>query len=142
MKMNILMLMTPKDEVAYIKDSFTVRQALEKMEYHRYSSIPIINNAGEYVGTITEGDLLWGIKNRVGFKDWKRLEECSVMDIPRHSDNKAIGIGSRVEDLFDTAMEQNFVPVTDDANTFIGIVTRRKIMEYIIKSEAGKHEEK
>ncbi|MCD8049404.1 MAG: CBS domain-containing protein [Clostridia bacterium] len=140
--MNILMLLTPKSEVAYIKDSYTVRQALEKMEYHRYSSIPIINSAGEYVGTITEGDLLWGIKNKVGFEGWKRLEECSVMDIPRHSDKKAIGIGSRVEDLFDTAMEQNFVPVTDDANTFIGIVTRRKIMEYIIKSEAGENEKK
>ena len=40
-----------------------MRQTLEKMEYHRYSSIPIINKKGEYVGTMTEGDLLWSIKN-------------------------------------------------------------------------------
>ena len=41
--MNILFFLTPKSEVAYIYEDYTMRQALEKMEYHRYSSIPIIN---------------------------------------------------------------------------------------------------
>ena len=61
--MNVLFFLTPKSEVAYIYDDYTMRQTLEKMEYHRYSSIPIINKKGEYVGTMTEGDLLWSIKN-------------------------------------------------------------------------------
>ena len=60
---NILFFLTPKSEVAYIYEDYTMRQALEKMEYHRYSSIPIINKDGKYVGTITEGDLLWTLKN-------------------------------------------------------------------------------
>ena len=55
--MNLLFFLTPKAEVAYLYDDFTLRQAIEKMEYHRYSSIPILNRKGEYVGTITEGDL-------------------------------------------------------------------------------------
>ena len=62
--MNILRFLTPKASVAYIYDDFTVRQALEKMEFHRYSSVPIIARTGEYVGTLTEGDLLWAIKNQ------------------------------------------------------------------------------
>ena len=56
--MNILFFLTPKSEVAYIEDSFSLRQILEKMEIHRYSAIPILSNNGEYVGTITEGDIL------------------------------------------------------------------------------------
>ena len=62
--MNILFFLTPKEKVAYIYDNYTIRQTLEKMEYHRYSSIPIINKEGKYVGTISEGDLLWYIKNQ------------------------------------------------------------------------------
>ena len=60
--MNLLFFLTPKAEVAYLYDDFTLRQAIEKMEYHRYSSIPILNRKGEYVGTITEGDILWAVK--------------------------------------------------------------------------------
>ncbi len=129
--MNILMLLTPKNDVAFIKDSFSIRQALEKMEYHRYSSVPIINDAGKYVGTITEGDLLWGIKNKFELTGWDELEHYNVMEIKRHSDNKPIRIDQNVEDLYDTAMTQNFVPVIDDSDIFIGIVTRRKIMKHV-----------
>ena len=55
--MNLLFFLTPKTEVAFLYDDFTLRQAIEKMEYHRYSAIPILNRKGEYVGTITEGDI-------------------------------------------------------------------------------------
>ena len=62
--MNILFFLTPKVDVAYIYDTFSLRQVLEKMEYHKYSCIPVINEKGKHVGTITEGDLLWGLKKR------------------------------------------------------------------------------
>lgn len=64
--MNILFFLTPKSEVAYIHDDESLRQVLEKMEYHKYSAVPIISRQGTYVGTITEGDLLWYIKNQPG----------------------------------------------------------------------------
>ena len=60
--MNILFFLKPKSEVAFIYDYSTLRQVLETMEFHKYASIPMLNKAGEYVGTMTEGDLLWGIK--------------------------------------------------------------------------------
>ena len=62
---NILFFLKPKSEIAYIKVEDTLRQAIQKMEYHKYSSIPMLNKEGKYVGTITEGDLLWGIKNKI-----------------------------------------------------------------------------
>ena len=66
--MNILFFLTPKCEVAYIYEDETLRQALEKMEYHKYSAVPIISRTGRYIGTITEGDMLWGIKNKFKLK--------------------------------------------------------------------------
>ena len=74
--MNILFFLTPKSEVAYISEDDTLRQALEKMEYHKYSAVPIVSRTGRYVGTLTEGDLLWGdSKNQFNLDLKKRGED-------------------------------------------------------------------
>ena len=127
--MNILFFLTPKSEVAYIYEDYTMRQVLEKMEYHRYSSIPIINKEGKYVGTITEGDLLWDLKN-IFFLDLKSIEDIPITDVKRRKDNRPVAIGANIEDLISKSMNQNFVPVVDDKETFIGIIKRRDIIEY------------
>ena len=119
----------PKVEIAYIYDYHTVRQALEIMEYHKYSSVPILNREGKYVGSITEGDLLWGIK-KLGIMNIKGAESISVMKIERRLDYQCVNAESRMVDLIDRAMEQNFVPVTDDQQNFIGIITRKDIIGY------------
>ena len=53
--MNILFFLTPKNEVAYVENDDTLRQVLEKIEYHKYTAIPMLNKNGKYVGTVTEG---------------------------------------------------------------------------------------
>ncbi len=127
--MNILFFLTPKREVAYIYEDFTMRQALEKMEYHRYSSIPIITKEGKYIGTITEGDLLWTLKNEYNL-DLKSSKDVPITNIKRRKDNSPVSINANIEDLITTAMNQNFVPVVDDNEIFIGIIKRRDIIEY------------
>ena len=127
--MNLLFFLTPKVEVAYLEDDFTLRQALEKMEYHRYSSIPILNQAGEYVGTMTEGDLLWAIK-RDGNLSVQAAEDIPIMQIPRKKDYKCVPVETGMDDLVSAAMSQNFVPVIDGKNSFIGIVKRNSIIRY------------
>ena len=127
--MNILFFITPKKDVAYLDDKDTMRQALEKMEYHRYTSIPIIDNEGKYLGTITEGDLLWALKNSLGL-DLKSTENILIREVPRRMDNKPVSINANIEDLISTAMHQNFVPVIDDQNVFIGIIKRSDIIQY------------
>ena len=102
---------------------------LETMEYHKYASIPMLNKSGEYVGTITEGDLLWGIKRYTNL-NLKEAENIFIQDFPRKVDYVAVSINSDMEDLLQKAMNQNFVPVVDDQKKFIGIVTRKSIMEY------------
>ncbi len=127
--MNILFFLTPKSEVAYIYEDYTMRQALEKMEYHRYSAIPIIDEEGKYVGTMTEGDLLWTLKNDFSL-DLKSVEDVPIMHIKRRMDNAPVSINANIEDLISKSMNQNFVPVIDDQKTFIGIIKRRDIIEY------------
>lgn len=127
--MNILFFLTPKSEVAYIHDDESLRQVLEKMEYHKYSAVSIISRQGTYVGTITEGDLLWYIKNQLDL-NLQEARRILITNVPRRSDNTPVSIDSNMEDLLDKAMKQNFVPVLDDKRSFIGIVTRKDIMKY------------
>ena len=62
--MNILFFLTPKAVCAYVRAEDSVRQALERMEKNGYAALPILSKDGRYRGTLTEGDLLWAIKNR------------------------------------------------------------------------------
>lgn len=130
--MNILFFLTPKSKVAYLYDTETLRQALEKMENHRYSAIPLISRqTGEYIGTITEGDLLWDIKNRYDLS-LKIAEEIPVNAVKRNRDNLPVSAEADMEDLLNKVMNQNFVPVIDGMNRFIGIITRRDVILYLM----------
>ena len=127
--MNILFYLTPKCDCAYLEDTDSLRQAIEKMEARRYSTIPLLSKNGNYVGTVTEGDLLWNIKNTYNL-DLRKAEGICITDIDRRKDYMPITIRSKMEDLIDLAMQQNFVPVCDDNGSFIGIVTRQEIIKY------------
>ena len=128
--MNIFAFLTPKSEVSYLINNFTIRQALEKMEFHHYSRIPVLNSKGDYVGDITEGDLLWYIKNHN--LDIKGCESTRINKIPQTRKLEKITINASLEDLVNIIIKQNYVPVVDDRNKFIGIITRTKVITYLL----------
>ncbi|GGF94106.1 CBS domain-containing protein [Paenibacillus abyssi] len=130
--MNIAFFLLPKQEVICVTNEATLRQTLERMEYHRYTAVPILDNNGSYCGTVTEGDLLWYMKNRpdVTFDQAHRVK---LADVPLRIQNRAVQIDANMVDLISLAKVQNFVPVVDDMNRFIGIVRRSDIIDYCAK---------
>ena len=126
---NILFFLKPKALCAHLYDDYTMRQALEKMEAAGYASLPILNKRGEYRGTLTEGDLLWGIKNMC-YMDIRQAEAHRIMEISRKKDYIPVRVNTSMQDLVERASTQNFVPVVDDKDTFIGIITRSSIIQY------------
>jgi len=137
--MNIAFFLTPKNEVAYLNTSMTMRQALEKMQYHRYTAVPLVDKAGRYAGTLTEGDLLWYLKDHpeMSFKDTHKVR---IKKIPKRVQNTPVPVDADILDLVDLAMNQNFVPVIDDTRIFIGIVRRSDIINYYAKVLSEKAE--
>ena len=130
--MNVLNLLKPKETVKYIYASNTLRQGLEKMKAHGYTAIPVITrDDGKYVGTVSEGDFLYFIIDNKS-EGMKGQERFCVSDILRSDFNPAVRIDVTMDELLKRSMQQNFIPVTDDYNTFIGIVTRRDIIKYFI----------
>jgi CBS domain-containing protein len=130
--MNIAFFLTPKNEVIYLPLNSTMRQALEKMEYHRYTAVPLIDELGKYAGTITEGDLLWKMKNTPGLT-FAATERIMLKEIPQRMTNTPVRINAEIEDLLALAIVQSFVPVVDDSEIFIGIIRRREIIEHYAK---------
>ncbi len=126
---NILFFLTPKAMCAFLYDDYSVRQALEKMESAGYAALPILSKRGEYRGTLTEGDLLWALKN-LCYMDIRQAESRRIMEITRRKDNIPVRVTTDMKDLVQRASSQNFVPVVDDKDTFIGIVTRSAIIKY------------
>ena len=132
MKKNILFFLTPKAMCQFLYDDFTVRQALEKMESSGYTALPILNKRGEYRGTLSEGDVLWAMKNLCNM-DLKQAESRRIMEISRRKDNIPVRVTTSMRDLVERAVTQNFVPVVDDKDAFIGLVTRKAIIAYCVE---------
>ena len=131
--MNIAYFLLPKVSVAYLYEDFTFRQGLEKMRRNGYTAIPVITRDGQYVGTVSEGDFLWHLLDdrmalRAGFQT--NLEKLRVRDILRVDSYRPVRIAMTMEELINFALNQNFVPVVDDMDHFIGIVTRKDILRY------------
>ena len=132
-KTNVLFLLTPKTQLACLKDSMNVRQALEKMRAHGFTAIPLISEEGEYLGTISEGDLLWHIVNgeKISMED---LEETKITSLLRKNRFQAVKVDAEIGELVNLIINQNFVPVVDDRNVLMGIVTRRRVMQELFKN--------
>lgn len=132
--MNILFFLTPKSEVDCVYEDDNLREALSRMESRQFTTIPIINEkTGRYVGTLSEGDLLRDIAKREDTV-LKLEEEKPVMKVKRKRDYRCVRASSDMEELVDSAMSQNFVPVVDDTGTFIGIITRKAILQRMVST--------
>lgn len=129
--MNVLMLLKTKEQVAYLYDTNTLRQGLEKMKAHGYTAIPVLSNDGKYIGCVSEGDFLWHMLSTENY-NIKNQEQYIISDIIRGNFNPSVKIDVSMEELLIRGMNQNFIPVTDDRDYFIGIVTRQDIIKTFI----------
>ena len=128
--MNILRFLVPKSLVAYVEDSSTVRQAFEKMRFHRYVTIPVLNSAGEYVGTLRNEDIFRYFLDNNSF-DSREAEKDGVLAILDKDYTRPLSHNASVRELIDMVKEHNSVPVVDDRGCFIGIILRRDILNFL-----------
>lgn len=134
--MNIAFFLTPKTEVIYLLLNSSMAQALEKMGKHRFTALPILDDDGKYAGTLTEGDLLWKMKETPGLT-FADTQKVPLAEVPRQVVHTTVKIDANIEDLLHLLKDQNFVPVLDDKENFIGIVRRSHIIEFFTQARNG-----
>jgi CBS-domain-containing membrane protein len=131
--MQISSFLFPKDKVAFITTTMSMQEAMEHLERHQYSAIPIIDTEGKYIGTLSEGDLLWKLKNTPGL-NFDNMNQSSVTEIKKRIRTECVSINAQMEDMLALAADQNFVPVVNDDRVFIGIIRRKDIIEYYTRN--------
>ena len=131
---NIIQLITPKKVTHYILDTSTIRQALEKFDAHKFSVVPLLDKQGHYVGTLSEGDILRFIKNNANF-DLSVAENVLVNEIEHYRPYKSLKIDASMEEVYGLALDQNFVPLVDDRDFYIGIIKRKDVLLHLGKKD-------
>lgn len=124
-------LLQPKSTIGTITTTSSIRQAMEKMKFHGYTAVPVVTEQGEYYGTISEGDFLWHLVNQ-NSSDLKEEEDLPVSKIMRKPWNPPVRFDTPLEDVLDKVLNQNFIPVVDDRNIFMGIITRKSVLQYLL----------
>lgn len=128
--MNIAKLMIPKVSTAFLHENDTVRQGLEKFTVHGYTAIPVLNEREQYIGSITEGDFLRHVLI-TGSTDLKAQEQFRIKNLVRRDFCPALPIDASSEEVVAAALNQNFVPIIDGRGTLCGILTRKRVIEYL-----------
>ena len=119
----------PKERVAYLLSSVSMLEAAEQLEKHLYTAIPIIDPDGRYIGTLSEGDLLWKIKRTPGLS-FATMDQVPLSAVEKRFRLESVQIDTSMEDMLNLAADQNFIPVVDENGFFLGIIRRRDIIEY------------
>jgi CBS domain-containing protein len=122
--MNILFLLQPKSDVALLTDTTPAADALAAFAEFRFSAVPVTTADGKYFGTVTAADFLSFVLNK------ETDSQKTVGEILDPANNPPVKITAKLDDLLLLVMDHNFVPVVDDRDCFMGIVTRKRIMRY------------
>ncbi len=132
--MNIAKIMIPKVLTVFLHEKDTVRQGLERFMIHGYTAIPVLNEREQYIGSVTEGDLLRHLL-RVKSTDLKAQEQYRIGSIVRQDFCPALSIDAECQQVISATLNQNFVPIVDGRGTLCGILTRRNIIVYLAKQD-------
>ena len=133
--MNVAFFLVPKSQVIYLTEGSSFRQGLEKLRRYGYASVPVISRDGRYMGSVSEGDFLWNIMSMGSLDPWD-LEAAQIDGIV--SDRvRPVRVTTPIGELWDRVLDQNFVPVVDDRDMFMGIVTRRSVMAYLMNRKGS-----
>lgn len=138
--MNIMRFVVPKSLVEHVNSDSTIRQAFEKMRFHRYVAIPVIDGEGKYIGTLRNDDIFAYFLDKSDF-DTRLAERERVTEIIDSAYSPPLYHDASMDDLIERVGEHNFVPVVDDRGCFIGIILRRDILNFLFK-HYSKYEKK
>ena len=134
--MNIALCLTPKCNVTFLYSDTTLQQGMRKLRSSGFSAVPVITKDGLYAGSVSEGDLLWHLLgDRVTDNLTLDLSGKLVSDVLNTDRNPPVPITARMDDVLERSLKQNFIPAVDDRGVFIGIVTRKNIIDrYVLKN--------
>ena len=135
--MNIAKIMIPIISTVFLYEKYTIRQGLERLMVHGYTAVPVLNDQEQYIGSVTEGDFLRHLLV-CQTTDLKVQEGYRLGSIVRRYLCPVLQIAAEFDLVVTAMLNQNFVPIVDGRNALCGILTRKRLIEFLAQDRDKK----
>lgn len=100
-----------------------VRQGLYILKKSKYSIIPVLTKDGVYVDSISDRDFLWCILNDEVYT-YSSQEKMYIHEVLSNKEGiiNPMKIDESMDEVLPVIVDQDYVPIVDDRNLFVGIV--------------------
>ncbi|TCS83140.1 CBS domain-containing protein [Tepidibacillus fermentans] len=124
-------LIIPFQNVITVRSTWNLEKALSKLMESGWSSVPVLNEADEVEGVISKSEILeYARMEKVPYYlDFRRkfVHDAMKQNVPMLSDDTILRYG--IELLVDWP----YLPIVNHDRKFIGILTRRSVLDYLLK---------
>ena len=123
-------LATAKAKIVRLYNDMTIEEALKVILKSNLTSVPVLERvSNRYVYSLSSNALL---KKIVQAKGNESVYSETISSVPLERFIVPCDSETEVENLMDLVVNQNFVPLVDNAGVFQGIVTRKAVINYMI----------
>ena len=129
---NIIRYLHRKTDASVLYGYKTVQQALQYMRSHGFAEMPVVNQEGQYMGTVKEGDFLWYL---VDYGGYEQVKDDKVSRVIRKGMVPALKITATDEELHKAALRSAGIPIVDSRDAFVGVLDREDVIRYFAQQE-------
>ena len=119
--------MIPADNVANVIDQHTLSTGLLILTQSNYTMIPVLSAESKLMGVISMSMIIKAVMT-VDAIEMERLDELKVRDVML-SQPVRVQSNCHLADVLNYLIDQNFVCVVDEDNRFLGIITRKNVLQ-------------
>lgn len=119
--------MIPADNVANVIDQHTLSTGLLILTQSNYTMIPVLSAESKLMGVISMSMIIKAVMT-VDAIEMERLNELKVRDVMLCQPVR-VQANCNLAEVLNYLIDQNFVCVVDGDNRFLGIITRKNVMQ-------------
>lgn len=121
--------LVPAENVASVFYNHPLSHALLVLSKVGYSKIPVLDSEDHLVGLISLSNIVERMMDLTGFS-MENIEGLTVADVMEVNVN-CIKENDELEGMLHLLVDQAFLPIVDDDNVFVGIITRKEILKSV-----------
>lgn len=131
----ITQLIIPKEKVVTIDPEWSLERALLVLTRRQTSSVPVINHLEQVEGVISKTnilDFMFNISRDKQSIDFSGLSQHRVKEAMDRN-HQGIMANSIFSFAFEILVNRSYIPIINERNQFVGILTRKVLMEKVIE---------
>ncbi|EJP25919.1 cyclic-di-AMP-binding protein CbpB [Streptococcus anginosus] len=120
--------LTPAENLAVLIDTHNADHAILLLSQMTYSRVPVVTDQKKFVGTISLTDILsYQMQHEIPDEEFMTTDIVHMVK----KDDLTVGPAFTLTEVLHKLVDESFLPVVDQDNTFQGIITRKSILKAV-----------